>query len=546
MGVCKWYGPDFLQNLLMTNIWLRWGTLALLMSATCEALYSAPDVVTLKDARAEVTLANAPYPRVVAYAAEGKPSLLFCDPDGARSGLRFVGLEKRRDGSSEYAFDQAGEWLARAPQKATLRASSGAPGKALQLTAIFRLEDGVLRVSCSLKNTSAAPRELALWTIAALPARGWMVAPFSRGLENNRWVHGRLVSYWTSSLAEPCLQLGQDGFGLNLQKWSGTSTLKVGTRADAAWAAAARPDLEALLVARWPYAPGDSYPDEDCNATLWMGNSPRGEHYAEMEWLSPWKSLEPGEALRWSFDLQLRDLPPGGELSSDALVQLVRAPCRLTPAKGLVEDVWRIDARGPLQRDAFGKVTEWYRQDGICIARAPFWQDAPEWQAAGPALRWDESTIVEAESSAWPPWQLSGRFWTLEFSPSREGGRQMLLQDGTATAGLLLMGGRDQVEAFLWTSPREVARLAAPLSAGRRHIVKAAFHPEERRFELQVDGAAPQSCATGEVGAMPGTKLSLGRGEVLPPAWKMVPLAPFRGLLYRLEISSRKTAAHSR
>ncbi len=493
-----------------------------------------------QSATAEARVSVSPHPRVLHFGKKNGPALLWEDPHLTRSGIRFIAFEKQGSDHLIHPFDEPATWI----DETAFRARS----KDLELDVSFELIEEVLHVNCRLTNRSEVERTLALWSIASVPLQGWLVTTASRGLENNRWIHGRVVSYWGTSLGEPCLRFGREALAVDLATPMQSPSLKIGTRSNAGWVALVRPDLGQMLVAKVPYDAADQYPDEDCNITIWVGESLQKIPYAEMEWLSPWTIIPPGKALVWNYVVEQRSFDPGTQNSPDTLLELIRQPVVMTSGHGgATSDHWRMDGEGPLIRDHFGKVTEWRSSSGKAMARTPLWKNAPDWQRETSSLIWNESTLVETDPSAIPVWSPEGRSWRVGFSLSDEARRlnRILFQDGDAEGGLLLALIDGKATAILWKEALPPTRLEAALSQGPDQEVQISYLPQPETFTLQVKGSTLVTRPSPAGLIAPRQRLAIGRNPKLPAEWEFQDLEPFLGTLHHLEVSPVKAETTS-
>ncbi len=490
---------------------------------------------TLQNATTEARVSIFPQPRVLDFGSKNGPALLWEDPHQTQSGVRLIAYEKRDGQQLIHAFDEPGEWIG----ENAFRTRS----EDLELEGSFVLSGEELQVACLLTNRSTVERTLALWSIASLPTQGWIVTTASRGLENNQWVHGRVVSYWGTSLGEPFLRFGKEAIAIDLGAWPGSGSFKIGTRSNAGWVALVRPDLGQMVVARVPYDPADQYPDEDSNITIWVGDSPKKLPYAEMEWISPWTTLPPGKSFQWNFVLERRSFDPGAPITPDKLVDLIRQPTKITTGNGGVEaHRWRLDGMGPLLRDHFGKVTAWYSSDGKVIAKTPLWNNAPNWIPETSSLAWNESTIVEPDASLLPKWSPEGRTWRLGFSVPKEARSEnrMLFQDGDAASGLVVALIDGDVSAYFWNENNPPLRLEAELTESLDHHVQVTYSPAEKTLSLQLNKSPSVSQEAPTVPMAPTQRLEIGRNARLPAEGQIPALKPFLGSLHYLEVLNVK------
>lgn len=526
-------------------------TLAVLLPAGAALAESLPRKVkkqrsvgrALENAQSQAFVTSFPFFRIFSYQRRGLDSLLReASADDKRGGLRLVALERVDGRQVELPFDHRANWLESDAKRLLLATSAGSGDQKVQLRAeiFLREETGQLEVKCRITHEGSAGREIALWAIAAVPPEGWLITPIAQGLENRQRVHGKIISFWNSPLNAPCLQLGANLLALDLSRWPQSPPLKFGTRSNAAWIAAVRPDRNSLLLLRAAYDPADRYPDQDCNMTLWCGSSPDGEAYAEIEALSPWTIVKPKKELKWSFVLEQKTLSSLGEATPETVAKAVRVPELYGPDRPSDANSWRFAAEGPLVRDAFGKVMEWRQAKGAPLAQSPLWYNAPEWSADGPSLVWNLDTLVEPISQTLPPWSEKGRAWSLSFAPAAGDDPRLLFQEGNFETGFAMVTQKKDLIAVLWNrgagKSLQISRLSGPLPAGRC-TTSASYVPEKKHLVLSINGEPQGEVAVPEeVRPMPA-RLVIGRNAQFPKELELQDPQGFAGRLYRLTIT---------
>lgn len=440
--------------------------------------------------------------------------LLFTDPAGVRSGVRFVALEEVEGKLVNYAFDEAG------------RVEGGGFTAAQTKGEVELRVQAAGAIGCRLTNTATRLRRLALWMIVAVPPRGTLVFSNAGGIEAGRRAHGRLTSFWASAWNAPGLSLEGEAVALDLERSAGVGSIKYGTRSNAGWIAGLRPDLGQMLLGRTTYRPGDQYPDEDCNLEIWAGMTMEKVSYAEMEWLSPWQDLAPGRTLAWSVTLETREYASAAT-GAKALVEAVRAPARragTAPVEGFT-------LSGARMVDAFGQVTAFYGEGDALAAKAPLWYNAPKQTAEG-ALAWTADTLVEAVPAAIPAWDIAaGRRWVIDFAETPgapEEARRLLLQDGNREAGLAIYLEKGRCVAALW-SGSESREVGEPITERRR--LEVALEPGAKTLKMGAQTeAVPFEMAT------PGRRLGIARNAQWPATLEPAEAAGFEGVIYEVGI----------
>lgn len=488
-----------------------------------------PAAATIRNEKASLEVSLSPEPRIVSYQLTGQPSLLLDDPGYERTGIRFFALEEKEGRQAGYVFGGRARWIEQSADAGVFESFLG--DRDLKLTVSLKLVPGTTRVTaqCTLANTADTTRRLALWGIASVPPKGWILTTISRGIENGAWTVGRLSKFFMSDSNDPVLKMGRDALAFDLSQWHREGSPKYGTRSNEAWIAVARPDLATLLLFLLPYQSSDKYPDDDCNVTMWFGTTPSKVPYAEAEWMSPWQEIAAGKSLEWTFSFEGRDLPAMENATPDALVNAVRHPQKLLPPSAADAGTWRLSDQGPLLKDSFGRVTEFYAADGTLIAKAPIWFDAPVWSRAG--MEWRDDTLVEAVAAAIPKWSGEGRSWQVTFSGKEDAA---LLREGDEAGGFSLLVSGGKVHAALWNGPDGVL-VAAPLSAGPEQNVRAWI--ESKTLKLQVGKAEPQSAAINFPLPRPAQRLALGRDSTQPKGLKLPVVPGFRGPIREISIT---------
>jgi hypothetical protein len=516
---------------------------------------SEPRIHRLSNGKVEAEVSLSPHPRILSYNEPGMESQLLPAPAGEHAGLRLIAIELLDGRQRNFAFSSPARLVEGNETMVLLETEAGEGEDTVGLRLHLILEDGTarLKASCTISNKGTKTRTLAPWAIASLTPKGWMVTNVTRGIENDGWEHARITGYWGSSLADPCLRPGTDALAIDFSRWNGTSALKYGTRTNAGWLAAIRPDLARMLFVTIPYSSNDVYPDEDCNATLWAGDR-RGE----LEWLGPWQQVPAGESLNWEFTWELREAPADTTLAADDYVKYIRAASRYADpslnASMTSSDVWVLDARGPLTRDSFHKVTEWFSPDGkTSTAVAPLWYNAPRLSPEGGALVWTRDTLVEARSDSLPPWDPRGRSWVAIFRPSERAVKAptLLLQEGGIESGFALFLAGGHLEAALWsdgTGEPKIARVKTRIEPDQNLAARAVWDPEKNEFRLYVgkvnlqpgDGATLLRTHLPD-GLKPSPKswVGIGRNASLPP--QVAPEKPslFEGSIRRIQIGPK-------
>jgi hypothetical protein len=495
----------------------------------------------IQNDRIRAFVADSPHPRILALGTVAGGTALLGPAAGLRSGVRLIAVEIDGRSQVEFPFDEEARWLSSTETSATLEMFSGAGPDRLRLVVEVRIpvDGAALHFSCSLTSESLRPRTLALWAIASLEPKGWILTPLSRGFEDGRWVHGKVVAYWTSTLNAPCLQMGAESLSIDAGRWPGSPDLKYGTRSNAGWIAALRSDLSSLLVASAPYAPADVFPDEDCNFTIWLGTHPDSSRYMEMEWLGPWTPVQRGVDMEWKFSLACESLP--GEPPADAEEAFALVLSRRTHAANSLapegKSIWQLSAATSHLRDRFGRVSRWMAE-GQTIASTPFWANSPVWNPAG-SFRWDGGTFVEVDPASLPPWTGSGRTWSVDFSPDKDQFPAMLFLEGDLEAGVCLLLTVTELTAWIWTGGGAgVESLSVPRPKEGRIHVDLTYATSPGKLSLAVNGQAPQERLLPFRLKSVAPSLALGRPAGMPREVAVAPVASFAGELFRFSISS--------
>ncbi len=499
----------------------------------------------------EASVQTEPHPRIASVQMPGESSLLFSDPTGERTGIRFVALEEIDGRQKEWPFVDSAEPLAKKDGAAGFIAETGTDGERLRLTVQVNAaaKPGAIQLQCTLANLSARPRTLALWTIASLPNEGWVLTTVSRAIENGRRRHAHLASYWSSPLNASCLRLGTDALAFDLSGFTGEPSVKFGTRSAEGWAAAINLRRKVLLLGMIPYSPTARYPDEDCNITLWAGRSPSGVAYAEMEWLSPLTVVAPGGVLEWTLTLEARAIDPGGiPGTADGLVTLVRSPKERAALTSHHETAaWSVDTRNPLVVDTFGRVTRIANardqdSDAEPWAIAPLWSNAPSLSTRddGDALLWNPDTLLEVPPAAVPPWTEGSREWTVDFAAKRGAENRILFQDGGSESGVAVYCSAAGLTALLWDLDHEESpiQIVAPLEPGDRHRASIRLSPSTGQFSVQVDDLPARTKPVPFAIPRPEPRLAIGRDLAAPKDFDGPPLTNFEGHIHRMAIYS--------
>jgi len=519
--------PKICQNCRVSP--LKTLALFLALAGAFASRARAESPVTIKNDRASLTVSLTPEPRITSYQRTGQPSLLLDDPGYDRTGMRFFALEEKEGRQAGTVFGGQARWIEQGPDACTFE--SVLADKNLQLTVALKFAPDTTRVTahCTLRNTAGATRKLALWGIASVPPKGWIVSTISRGIENGGWVAGRLSKFFMSDGNDRVLKMGRDALTLDLSQWHREGSPKFGTRANEAWIAVARPDLQTVLLMLLPYQSSDRYPDDDSNVTMWFGTTPSNVPYAEAEWLSPWREVAAGKDFEWTFAFEARDLPAMETVNPDTLLTAIRHPQKLLPQSPADTTAWRLSVGGPLLKDSFQRVTEFYGPGGILIAKAPIWYDAPLWSEAG--VTWLDDTLVEAVAATIPDWSEKGRTWRVAFSGRDDAA---LLREGDEAGGFSLFVSGGKIHAALWNGSEGVL-VSAPLADGAAQDAKAWI--EDKTLKLQVGDAALHSVAISFSLPSPAKRLALARDSTQPKGLKL-PLVPkFRGPIREISIT---------
>jgi hypothetical protein len=498
---------------------------------------AGPSETWLRNPHAEVLLTAEPALRVSTLSKPGQPSLLSRLEGDFSPNIRFVALELQDGEQVVHPFDEKATWLHQDAKSATMETVSGHGSSRLRLQVQFTLaDDARLHARCTLFHEASTPRKLALWSIVSLVPKGWIITTFSRGFEDRRWIHGKLVSFWKTQLDEPCLKFEDGTLGIDLSRWSQQADLKYGTRSHAGWVAAADPTRQSLLIASAPYEIGKPYPDEDCNVTIWLGTASNNAKYAEMELLSPWTTVVKETPLAW--EVSFESVPVGAIASPAPLRDVILDARRYgTEVHG---DRWQLAASTPHLRDRFGKVTKWFSstKHAATLATAPFWRNAPQWLPDG-SLRWDQDTFIETTAASLPPW-TGDRSWSVDFQAETESGRRVLLQDGDASTGVCLLTEGDRLSALIWHAidgQIQHSRLCASLPVSGRHQARLSYRRGEQTWTLQVDDATPSTIQVPFSLTPASPNLVIGRSYALPEHPDFSLAQPFVGRFFQISVT---------
>lgn len=502
----------------------------------------------LRTETAQVLISAHPSLRISELSEAGGSTLLPGPAEGFQSDVRLIALEKK-DGSQTYIpFDQPARWISYDERSAVLETSATENGRSFKLTISLTLSEkkGSLDVRCTLLPGQPSSKPLALWAIASLAPRGWVVTTLSRGFEKQQMIPGHLVTYWKTPLNAPSLRLDDDILAVDLSQWQ--QDLKYGTRSNAGWIAAIDPERQTMLTATFPYEAGAAYPDGNCNATIYLGLHASGGRYAEMEWLSPWTNVPAGQELTWLFSLESRTFPSETlPISPQKLKEALLRPVKIEPAKILDGDShhWTLSAQSPQTRDYFGRVTEWFggsSTHGKALASAPYWKNAPVWSDTTASLQWDTDTFIETNPNTLLPWSEKNRIWQIEFSPTKAevAEKHILFLDGDPQAGVCLFVAQDQVSAVAWDASSQqilCAKLTASTDADAKHSIRLELSPSKKTLTLKVnDGHAHQTSVPFTVRPK-AANLVIGRPALLPSTPTLADLQPFVGRISLVSVS---------
>lgn len=488
----------------------------------------------------EIAAQVAPFPRITHLSAAGQPSPLFQDPAHDRTGIRFLAVERVGNKQRGIAFDAPGTWTERNATSAVMEIKN--TDADLTLKVRMKLVEDRVSFDCELTSKQAA-RKLALWAIASVPNRGWIVLPQSRGLEGGNWIAERICAFFGCGFDDPKLVLGHEAFALNLEAGPATKPLKYGTRAHAGWIAGVRPDLQNLLLIRALYASDDAFPDEDCNITAYVGASPSKIPYSEIEWLSPWSTLDANVPMEWAFTVASVALAPEDNPTPDSLIQAIRDPKIYNAASQQPTDsdvtTWCLTASGPLVKDRFGRATKFFSgpepDPERPIAQAPLWFDAPVWSAEG--LQWHPDTLVEAVRETIPPWEPKGRRWKIRFSPPNvvpENG-SALICEGDAESGFAVTLVGNEARALLWNGSNDRCGVVLPLDASGAHEITVELKPGS--LSIASEGNPPVVASLKFPIPTPPQRMGIGRVSGWPRS--NAPNAPayFEGAFQEISIT---------
>ncbi len=534
---------------------LLWSVLTLLVAGGSSLLGGASDPVPtisqerwLRTAHAQVLISAYPSLRISALSEPGRPTLLRGREEGFQSNVRFIALEQVDGGQTYLPFDQPAQWISHDERSAVLEISTKEGGRSFKLTVSLALSEknGALDVRCSLLPEQPSSKPLALWAIASLAPRGWIMTTLSRGFERQQMIPGHLVTYWKTPLNAPSLHLEDDILAVDLSHWQ--QDLKYGTRSNAGWIAAIDPEQKTMLVASFPYEATAAYPDGNCNSTIYLGLHPLGGKYAEMEWLGPWTKIRAGSELTWSFSLESRPYHRGEmNPSLHHLKDSVLVPERKNPtqATSTTPGLWTLGTQSPQARDYFGRVTQWFAPGDngeVLLASAPFWKNAPVWSEKDASFLWDKDTFIETNPDALLPWSNEARSWQMDFSVTKSdtSSKRILFQDGDSQSGICLFLELDQVTAAAWHANSQrilTAKLSAPVPLDTRCTVRLEWSECEKTMHLKVNGHSRLHTAVSFAIKPASAHLVIGRPGALPSDPLLSDLHPFIGKIFETTIS---------
>jgi len=268
-------------------------------------------------------------PRVVRYGFEGKENVLceVRDEDGITGGDTWHTFGGHRLWHSPeasprtYQADNApvpfgeGEGLIRL--KPALEIATG-----IQKELVVSLDPTGTGVTLThrLTNQGLWPVRLAAWAITVMAPGGVEVIP--QTLVDTGLLPNRCVALWPYARMDDARVHWGDRFVVLHQDPAAKSPFKLGLTNEAGWAAYF--NKHSAFVKRFPFVPGETYPDFGVNYETYTA-----DFMLEMETLSPLRTLQPGEAMEHveSWHLIPDVSYPGG--SEDDLAAVLKDCCHL-------------------------------------------------------------------------------------------------------------------------------------------------------------------------------------------------------------------------
>jgi len=284
--------------------------------------------ILLQSRIAQAFVIAGPYPRVLSFSTARCPSPFYIAPMEYLA-LRAWFMEPVQTADAGRPAALPGRVVIHEPRRVRIEGPPE-PHTQLQLVLDVSLDATapIMRVTHGFKNLAATPRTLAAWAIACVPLNGRFVVPW--GPKKNPF---RSITYWnTTNPAEPCLQLGQRAFGLDLDPAPlSTGALKVGIRTTCGWGAYVYDKTACIMAA--PFIPGGDYPEGGGTITMYKTTPRDKAGWAELERVGPLTVVPPHATVMLDEQYQLLTLAKRPPEEPDALcARLALAADRLASA----------------------------------------------------------------------------------------------------------------------------------------------------------------------------------------------------------------------
>ena len=268
-------------------------------------------------------------PRVVRYGFEGKENVLceVRDEDGITGGGTWHTFGGHRLWHSPeasprtYQADNAPVPFEEAEGLIRLEpAFETATGIQKELDVSLDSTGTGVTITHRLTNRGLWPVRLAVWAVTVMASGGVEIIPQTRvdtGLLPNR-----CIALWPYARMDDARVHWGDRFVVLHQDPTAKPPFKLGLTNEAAWAAYF--NKHSVFVKRFPFVPGETYPDFGVNCESYTT-----DFMLEMETLSPLRTLQPGEAMEHVESWQLIPdvLYPGD--SEDDIAAVLMDCCHL-------------------------------------------------------------------------------------------------------------------------------------------------------------------------------------------------------------------------
>jgi hypothetical protein len=265
--------------------------------------------VWLKSESAEAFVAVKPFPRLLVFRQPGRPNVL-ASHRRTLEGVRTWFMEPTQCKLSSRPGRQPARVITRSPLHVEIQADPAA-GAQLRTGMQVTLDEGrpALTIRHFMENLADTPRDIAVWSIVALPQAGHAVIPFyTDGPQSEApKAYRTVVLFEETRLDDPAFALDDRALTIDFAR-PREAAAKIGVRTNAT--AATWTDGTTTLHMALEYDPRARYPEGGANVTAFLSGGPAEKAWCELEHVGPLQVVAPGKRAWLKDRLRLSTSPP--------------------------------------------------------------------------------------------------------------------------------------------------------------------------------------------------------------------------------------------